>query len=873
MASTNEDPVWVKTLERVLPAILAVRVSHPIAFNHNKRKCSVATGFIVESRLGIVLTNRHVIDCSPVLVNGTFTDGTEIDLYPLYSDPVHDFAFLKFDPSRIPAELFFTQIDLNPQGAKIGVQIRVVGNDNAEGQIVLPGVLAKLNRNPTSYDLNTFYFAAANNTSGGSSGSPVINIEGCAVGLNSGGAFDAATSYFLPLDAAHFALQRIKETLSDGNVFGNISRGDLLVSFKFQTPDEALRLGMDSETVSTLRAEMKEEYKGFLVVNSILKPLQGIQPSELKVGDILISINGKFCNHFYELECVLNDHVHSEVVIQVQRCLTVVSLKATVYDLHQFDRNELVIFADSVFHEIPYLDAISNECPLNAGIYIAEGGLMLNDVEGCIITSVGCKRTTNLAEFTEALLSTTDNDITILQLAYLSSVSKPFMMEIFISKKYYDMFRKYSRCNDGENSWIAQDITTVMATERSLDHNISEVANTSSQKSLFGCFLSLMFKLERNLFSCWRCTSELTLYHATTIACKVDFLPPYPYKGFDGILLTGLGLIVDSVRGLVFTSRSVIPHAIGAVRLHFVNASNKDIISVNADVVFLHPTRGYALVHYDPSGDKLKGLSIKSAKLSATSGAGQKVTVVSMSLKSLATDNLTISTNTIAQVLSHSSKTCGCLFDDILSLTTTTQSPGIIFASDGSVLALNVPSKSTKKKSYLESKSGNHINMLTYHLTPLLSLPMLPSSVYELPCKFSRTTLWAAKHRGISSSFAKKLESKFKEKHLRNSLPSILEVIHGRFDTPVGDALKPGDLILSINGKIVITFSELHEAIEDSVKSLGAIDILVLRNRQEILLEKVQLHKVLPTTHHTFFIYSNPVCSLYRHLPCITIGG
>ncbi|KAG5358467.1 Pro-apoptotic serine protease [Yarrowia sp. B02] len=366
--TNDSSSVWLDTVSRTVKCIVSVYFRHHEAVEFDHPLKSEASGFVVDKERGIIVTNRHVIGAGVFSGKIKFHNFEECKVDVLYCDPIHDFGFLKFDPDDIK-HVAIGEISLRPDLARVGTEIRILGNDSGQQLSILSGFISRLQRNTPNYgdytynDFNTFYIQAAANAKGGSSGSPVINIDGHAVGLQAGGMTYSTTDYFLPLQRVKRALDLVR----DGNP---VSRGCLQTVWEHTSFNICSHYGLTEEIEGRIRKAYPDNV-GMLVAKHVVK--DGKSSEKIQVGDILVSVDGEDIIDFSVLDNILDESVGKQHTIEVFRNESLLKFDVEVADLHALSCQEFVKFGGMTFHNMTYQLVRSTNEPID-GVIVSCGG-------------------------------------------------------------------------------------------------------------------------------------------------------------------------------------------------------------------------------------------------------------------------------------------------------------------------------------------------------------------------------------------------------------------------------------------------------------------------------------------------------------------
>ncbi|HQR49080.1 MAG TPA: PDZ domain-containing protein, partial [Steroidobacteraceae bacterium] len=778
-----ESQVWDKTLARVAPSVVSIQIDQARAFDTEWNESSQATGFVVDAERGLILTNRHVVTPGPVIATAVFQNREEVELKPVYRDPVHDFGFYRYDPSKLryakPASL-----PLDPAGARVGVEIRVVGNDAGEQLAILGGTIARLDRDAPDYgvgkynDFNTFYIQAASGTSGGSSGSPVIDIRGHVVALNAGGSTGAAASFFLPLGRVQRALDLIREGKP-------VTRGTLQTIFKYTPYDELVRLGLRPETEAAAR-RAAPGLTGMLVVSEVQpgSPADG----QLQPGDILVKVNGKRVATFDPLAETLDSSVGRTVHVEVERLGATLERDLVVQDLASITPSRYLQFGDAVVHALSWQMARHMNAPVR-GVFVANPGYSLGAAgvpRGAVISSVAGRPVETLDDFEQVIAGLPDGERAALR---YSTLDDPKGSETRVMRMDWQWFPAQDCTrDDAAGNWSCRDLAAPTA-----------AAAEAPARTSFAT------------------TGDAVVDRLAPSLVLVNFDMPYSVAGVTERSYHGTGLVVDAKRGLVAVDRNTVPVAVGDVRLTFAGS-----VEVPGRVEYVHPLHNVAIVSYDPA--LVDGTPVRTASLDPRPlEAGEAVTVVGLTgdsrVQSLATTVATV--DDVAFPLSRTLEFREANLEVGTLVNGPTTFDGAIVGRDGRVRAMWASFAYEGGRELSQVSRAMPIDIVEEAVAAARGKPL-----YSLEVEFDTVSIAEARKLGLPADWVVKLE---KDSGPHRQALRVTRVVAG---SPAAAVLRPGDLLLAVNGRAVSRFREVELATQSP-----SVGLTVLRDGKEAQLD------------------------------------
>ncbi|KAI9710874.1 MAG: hypothetical protein M1812_007326 [Candelaria pacifica] len=792
-AAAVDSPEWQATITRVVKNVVSIHFCQTCSFDTDPAVSSEATGFVVDAERGYILTNRHVVGAGPFWGYCIFDNHEECDVYPVYRDPVHDFGILRFDPKAIKY-MPVAALDLRPDLARVGVEIRVVGNDAGEKLSILSGVISRLDRNAPEYgegysDFNTNYIQAAAAASGGSSGSPVVNIDGYAVALQAGGRADgAATDYFLPLDRPLRALECIRKGKP-------VTRGTIQCQWMIKPFDECRRLGLSPAWEAAIRQGFPKE-TGMLVAEIVLP--QGPADSKIEEGDVLIEVNGKLLTQFVRLDAILDASVGKPIKLLVQRGGKDIYMELMVGNLHDITPDRFVTVAGGSFHNLSYQQARLYAIAVK-GVFVSEaaGSFRFESTEsGWLVDSVDQKKTPDLDTFIEVMRHIPDRARVVVTYKHLRDLHTLNTSIVYIDRHWTTKMRMAVR-NDKTGVWDFTDLADPLPPSAPVP-----------RKARF-------IRLDR--------VKPAAAADVVRSFVRISCSMPVKLDGFPRARKIGFGVVIDAAKGLVIVSRAVVPYD-----LCDISITVADSIIVDGRVLFMHPLQNYAIIKYDPS---LVLAPVQSAKLSKETIRQGDSTIFlgfNQNLRVVVAETTVTDITTVAIPANASAPRYRAINLDAITVDTGLSGQcgsGVLVSQDGTVQAL--------WSSYLGERSPHTNKDIEYHLglaTPTL-LPVIHQiqsgiipKLRMLNVETNIVQMSQVRIMGVSEDWIQKVEQENPERH---QLFMIRKVECGHDQT-----LQEGDVILTLNGKLITRVSEL-----DVMYDHATLNAVVVRNCQEMSIE------------------------------------
>ncbi len=756
-SQSTPEKNWNATVDLVTSGVVNIQMDVPIAFDATWNRSTYATGFVVDAKQGIILTNRHVVTPGPITAKAILVNNEEIDLTPLYIDPVHDFGFFKYDPAQIK-HITPHEFKLSSKDPQIGEEIRIIGNDAGQKVSILDGTISRLDRDAPSYgrgkynDFNTFYIQAATASSGGSSGSPVINIKGEAVALNAGSQSNSANAFYLPLGKIKLALEKLQKGQE-------IVRGTIQTTFQSTPYPELQRLGLSEGLATKYRADYPD-LKGLLVVRSIIPESAAAQ--NLVVGDILLEMNNTSIAEFSALESVLNENVGQDIDITVLRQGEELTFSVEATNLQQLTPTSYVKFDGGTFHDLSYQQARHFNKPVN-GVYVARSSNSFKQAglpSRSVITEFNGAKIDTLEDFNAQLRVIPNNEKVHLRYFDFSTPNTTNYALVEINRTWFE----HSFCKEDKELgyWPCEVFTEIVEKpqqEKSGESNITD-------------------RIEDALVS-------------------VSFVSPYAIQGRSGSNVKyGTGVIVDVEKGWVVVSQNTVYSKAGDVKLVFNNK-----LEVAGKIEYVHPLHNLTLVSYDTSA--LSNIQVAQIDMQVQPlKPGTPILQVGLNSQGMVeyretqidtTEELWLNRFEVPRYIDGNIKASHLVNPNYAI-------EGVFLNEQGKVVALWLEFEQSEGKKATTVLAGFSVD----YVQELIQLAETNKPLFSLDLNLTQIAPVDALQMGMSEEWLDKIQTHVPDEN------KILAVYNTALSAASSKVLKRGDILLAINNEPVASFRQVE---------------------------------------------------------------
>lgn len=213
---------FVQLAQKVTPAVVSVLNMREFGVFGTKAQAGHGSGFIIDSKKGIVLTNNHVIDGHKSLAV-SLNDNRSFKAKLIGTDPVFDVAVVQIE--NPPEDL--KQVALGDSDKlSIGDWVVAMGFPGNLGYVVTSGNVVALGKELPigklqyeNIEYRTSYILMDVLITNGNSGGPLFNLSGEVVGINTAGrnvgSLGATYKYAVPINTALSIKEKI---IKDGKV-------------------------------------------------------------------------------------------------------------------------------------------------------------------------------------------------------------------------------------------------------------------------------------------------------------------------------------------------------------------------------------------------------------------------------------------------------------------------------------------------------------------------------------------------------------------------------------------------------------------------------------------------------------------------------